>query len=194
MSRPATFQLTENDQLFLLTIARNSVGAYLSGEVFRPHEVSNGTLSQSFGIFVSIHKNHDLRGCIGTIHGVGPLYRSVGECAVSAAVADPRFSPMTMDELALVDFEISVLSPMQQVNEVSEIEVGKHGLWVSKSGCRGLLLPQVAAINNWDRIMFLEETCRKAGLNPDDWRDGAAISCFTAFVFGEKRPQLTAAS
>jgi uncharacterized protein (TIGR00296 family) len=93
-----------------------------------------------------------------------------------------------------VDFEISVLSPMERVEDVAEIEVGTHGLLISKRGYRGLLLPQVATAYSWDRLTFLQETCRKAGLRADDWKDGATIHRFSAFVFSEKRSHLTAAS
>ena len=194
MSRPEMFQLTESDQQLLLQIARNSVRACLSGEIFTPPEISSATLSESCGIFVSIHKHGELRGCIGNVHAVGPLYRSAAECAISAAVGDPRFTPLTGDELSVVDFEISVLSPMRRIENVTEIEVGKHGLLISKRGHRGLLLPQVATAYAWDRDTFLQETCRKAGLRPDDWKDGATIHCFSAFVFGEKHSHLIAAS
>ena len=194
MSRPEMFQLTEGDQQLLLQIARNAVRACLSNQLFTPPEVSSGTLTESCGIFVSIHKHGELRGCIGNVHASGPLYRSAAECAISAAVGDPRFNPMTSDELLVVDFEISVLSPMQRISDVGEIEVGKHGLLISKRGYRGLLLPQVATAYAWDRDTFLSETCRKAGLRADDWKDGATIHCFSAFVFGEKHSHLTAAS
>lgn len=194
MSRREMFQLTESDQHLLLQIARNSVRAYLSGETFTPPETSSGALSESCGIFVSIHKHGELRGCIGNIHAAGPLHLSAAECAISAAVGDPRFIPLTGDELLLVDFEISVLSPMRRIENVSEIEVGKHGLLISKRGYRGLLLPQVATAYAWDRETFLQETCRKAGLRVDDWKDGATIHCFSAFVFGEKHSHVTAAS
>ena len=188
------FQLTKSDQLLLLQIARTSVRAYLSGEVFTAPEIPEGNLGESCGIFVSIHKHGELRGCIGNVHAAGPLYRSAAECAISAAVGDPRFIPLTDEELPVVDFEISVLSTMQRIEDVSEIEVGKHGLLISKGGYRGLLLPQVATAYAWDRVTFLQETCRKAGLRADDWKNGAAIHCFSAFVFGEKHSHLTAAS
>lgn len=194
MSRHAMFQLTKSDQLLLLQIARNSVRAHLSGEVFTLPEIPEGSLSESCGIFVSIHKKGELRGCIGNVHGAGPLYRSAAECAISAAVGDPRFIRMTNEELPVVDFEISVLSPMRRVEDVSEIEVGKHGLLISKGEYRGLLLPQVATAYAWDRVTFLQETCRKAGLRADDWKNGAAIHCFSALVFGEKHSHVTAAS
>ena len=186
MSQREMFQLTEIEQHLLLRIARNAVQAYLSGEVFNPPDGVSGVLTESCGIFVSIHKDGELRGCIGSVTADRPLYCSAAECAVSAAFGDPRFVPLTMDELAVVDFEISVLSPMQRVSDIGEIEVGKHGLLISKRGCRGLLLPQVATAYSWDLDTFLSETCRKAGLKADEWKDGATINRFSAFVFHER--------
>src|SRR5262245_1605538 len=108
MSPPAMFQLTENDQQLLLEIARHAVTAYLAGQSPRLPEVVSGALKEPHGIFVSIHKGDVLRGCIGNVHPASPLYRSVAECAISAAVGDPRFMPMMAAELADVHFEISV--------------------------------------------------------------------------------------
>ena len=124
----------------------------------------------------------------------GRYTRTVSECAISAAVSDPRFGPITQQELPVIDFEISVLSSMQQVTDINEIEVGNHGLLISKRGYQGLLLPQVATAYGWDRETFLSETCRKAGLRYDDWKDGAIIRRFSAFVFGERHLHQTAAS
>ena len=187
-------QLTEADQILLLQIARKSVAAQVLSCPFTPPEITSGNLMESFGIFVSIHKHSELRGCIGNVHGSGPLSRTVAECAISAAVGDPRFLPVMEDELPVIDFEISVLSPMRVVTDINEIEVGTHGLLISKRGYRGLLLPQVATTYGWDRKTFLGETCKKAGLRYDDWKDGATIHCFSAFVFGEKQLQQTAAT
>lgn len=99
--------------------------------------------------------------------------------------------PLTLSELPLVEFEISVLSKVERVENVIEIEVGVHGLLISKNGARGLLLPQVATAYGWDRERFLEETCRKAGLKFDDWKDGATIHRFSALVFGERQFRFT---
>ena len=188
------FQLTETDQILLLQIARKAVRARVLAHAFTPPEIGSGNLTESCGLFVSIHKHGELRGCIGNVQAAGPLYRSVGECAISAAVGDPRFAPVTGDELAAIYFEISVLSPMERVIDISEIEIGLHGLLISKRGYRGLLLPQVATAYGWDRETFLSETCRKAGLRYDDWKDGATIHRFSAFVFGEKQLHQTAVS
>ena len=117
----------------------------------------------------------------------GPLYRNVAECAISAAVDDPRFIPLTASELENVTFEISVLSDLERVRGIDEIEIGTHGLMITKQRSRGLLLPQVASRYGWDRVRFLTETCLKAGLSPDVWKNGATIHRFTAQVFSEQK-------
>jgi AmmeMemoRadiSam system protein A len=186
------FQLSDRDQQSLLQIVRHSVRAHLSGQIPLLPDIRSGTLAEPHGIFVSIHKGVELRGCIGNVHPTAALYRTASECAISAAFGDPRFAPMMRDELETVDFEISVLSTMERVEDVRQIEVGKHGLMISKRKARGLLLPQVASAYGWNSEKFLEETCKKAGLPPDEWKDGAAIHRFSAFVFGESRFHLAA--
>lgn len=187
MSQPVIFQLTETDRQLLLQIARNAVRAYLSAQTPRFPEIPEGALTKPHAIFVSIHKGEELRGCIGNIHPAGPLYRSAAECAIGAAVGDPRFMPLPLADLPAVEFEVSVLSEIRLVQDIREIEVGTHGLLISKKSARGLLLPQVATLCGWDRQRFLEETCKKAGLKPDDWREDATIQYFSALVFGEKQ-------
>jgi len=189
-----TFQLTEADQQFLLQIARNAVTSYLAGRTPTLPEVPPSVLTESCGIFVSLHKGQELRGCIGNIYAASPLYRSAAECAIAAAVGDPRFMPLTPAELATVDFEISVLSPLEHVLDVRNIVIGKHGLLISKNNARGLLLPQVAATFGWDTERFLQETCKKAGLKPDDWQRDATIQSFSALVFSEKQFHMTISS
>ena len=188
------FQLTESDQRSLLEIARISVQSHLAGETPRLFEISNGVLTEPYAVFVSIHKGHELRGCIGNVHPRGPLYRSTAECAIAAAVGDARFLPLTALELQAIEFEISVLSAIEPVQDIGEIEVGKHGLIISKRSLQGLLLPQVATLYGWNRETFLRETCTKAGLQPDDWREGASISRFGAIVFSDHQFHQTAAS
>jgi len=189
-----TFQLTEADQQFLLQIARNAVTSYLAGRTPMLPEVPSGVLTEPCGIFVSLHKGQELRGCIGNIYAASPLYRSAAECAIAAAVGDPRFMPLTPAELATVEFEISVLSLLERVLDVRNIVIGKHGLLISKNNARGLLLPQVAATFGWDRERFLQETCKKAGLKPDDWQHDATIQSFSALVFSEKQFHMTFSS
>lgn len=138
------------------------------------------------GVFVTLRNGEKLRGCIGIITPPGPLFETVQECAPSAATSDPRFNPVTLSELKEIGIEISVLSTPEPLRDRSQIELGIHGLIISQEGRRGLLLPQVATENHWDRETFLAQTCRKAGLPLDAWKTGAEIKIFTAFVFGEK--------
>lgn len=167
----------------MLQIARRSVHAYLADEELQLPEFESLDLTDTRGVFVTIHRGSDLRGCVGTIEPQAPLDRSVAGCAVAAASRDPRFMPIQLSELPELQFEISVLSPLQDVTDIESIEVGAHGLVISKGNARGLLLPQVAIEHYWTREQFLNETCRKAGLPPNAWRQGARIQSFTAEVF-----------
>ena len=172
----------------LLSIARESIAGVLQG---RPLEIDldqfDEPLRRPSGAFVSLHTlEGDLRGCIGSVHPVAPLCHAVSSSAVHAAFRDPRFHPMTRDELSLVRIEISVMSPVVPVVETEEIEVGTHGLIVRRGDRAGLLLPQVAIEYGWDRETFLEQTCRKAGLPSGSWQDPACrLERFSAEVFGE---------
>jgi AmmeMemoRadiSam system protein A len=132
---------------------------------------------------VSIKKGDKLRGCIGTFIADKPLYLLIQEMAVSAATRDPRFYPMKESDLEEFSLEISVLSPLRKLESIDEIKVGEHGLYLEKNFSRGVLLPQVAVEYGWDREAFLCQTCIKAGLKPDDWREGSDIYIFSAEVF-----------
>jgi uncharacterized protein len=142
-------------------------------------------LAEPRGAFTSLYLNSELRGCVGFVLPVSSVYRAVIDTARAAAFEDTRFYPVTIAEAPQLEIELSILSPPRPVS-AEEVEVGRHGLLVSLSGHRGLLLPQVPAERNWDRITFLEQTCRKAGLPADAWKRGALIEAFTAEVFGDK--------
>jgi AmmeMemoRadiSam system protein A len=177
--------LSEADQQTLLRMARHAIEGYLQlGEIPAIPEPAE-TLRQPCGAFVTLRKGKRLRGCIGYVEGYKPLYVTVRECAVAAALHDPRFPPVAKREMPDLDLEISVLSPLEEIAP-EKIEVGRHGLVISQGTRRGLLLPQVAVEWKWDREQFLDETCRKAGLPPDAWRRGARIHAFTAQVFEEQ--------
>lgn len=143
-------------------------------------------LQEKSGAFVTLHINDRLRGCIGYIEPLYPLYYAVMENTVNASSRDPRFPPVRDKEIPQITIELSVMSPLQNVSDPEEIEVGKHGLVIEQGMNRGLLLPQVATEWKWDKYQFLTETCRKAGLEPDAWKKGAAIYSFAAQVFSEK--------
>ncbi len=176
--------LTENDQRNLVRLAREALVAYLNDGQIPRGEESGEALRQPCGAFVTLRKGKNLRGCIGVIEAVKPLYKVVRECAVLAAVQDPRFSPVTQDELPALTVEISALSPLFDISP-EKIEVGRHGLVISHGSQCGLLLPQVATEWKWDSRRFLQETCRKAGLPTGAWQHGARIQAFTAQVFEE---------
>jgi AmmeMemoRadiSam system protein A len=173
----------------LLRIARESIQAALAG---RRAPVDPSTLdpelNQPSGAFVTLHgADGDLRGCIGSIQAIEPLSQAVASNAYNAAFRDPRFYPVRPDELPELDIEISVMSPIELVTDVNAIEVGRDGLIISRGGRAGLLLPQVATEQGWDRETFLSQTCVKAGLPSDAWRSpGCRIEKFSAEVFGEQ--------
>ncbi len=134
---------------------------------------------------MTIHEGGRLRGCIGVIEPAESLGESVVRCAVSAALEDPRFPRVREEELPSLEIEISLLSKPQRIRP-EEIEIGRHGLLITRGPHRGLLLPQVAVEHNLSRERFLEETCRKAGLPLDAWKDsGARISSFTCEILTE---------
>jgi AmmeMemoRadiSam system protein A len=142
-------------------------------------------LAQPRGAFTTLHLGGQLRGCVGYVMAVHPLYRTVAETALAAAFHDTRFLPVTKPEAPRLEIEISVLSPLQPI-ECDDIEVGRHGLVVTFGSRRGLLLPQVPLEYGWDVKTFLAQTCLKAGLPTDAWERGATLEAFTAEVFGDK--------
>jgi len=178
--------LTESAQRELLTLARRSIRDFLQTEKKNIQISKNSELQMRSGVFVTLRNGENLRGCIGIITPPGPLFETVQECAASAATSDPRFNPVTLSELEEIKIEISLLSTPEPLRDLSQIELGIHGLIISQEGRRGLLLPQVATENHWDRETFLAQTCRKAGLHLDAWRRGAEILLFSAFVFAEE--------
>ena len=121
-------------------------------------------LSIPCGAFVTLKKKGALRGCIGHIVGHYPLAETISRMAVAAAFQDPRFPPVTRAEWPTIDMEISVMTPLKEITDTAAIEVGRHGIYIQKGDRSGLLLPQVATEYGWDRLTFLEQTCRKAGL------------------------------
>ncbi len=178
--------LNESARKELLTLARSTLESYFASGKIPDSQPDRPELRQPAGAFVSLHRAEDLRGCIGLIEPEGPLYRTVARCAVSAAVEDFRFDPVTAEELPEINIEISVLSALRIAENISEIKVGKHGLYMVRGHRRGLLLPQVATDYGWDRETFLTQTCHKAGLGGDAWRDPATtIYIFEAQVFSE---------
>ncbi|MBI4456171.1 MAG: AmmeMemoRadiSam system protein A [Acidobacteria bacterium] len=182
------FDLSPGEQFELLGLARRTLEFFFQTDSIPDYQPRHSSLQLAAGVFVSLHRGKDLRGCVGHLRADRPLYRSVVELALAAALEDPRFLPLQAEELKELEIEISVLSPFAAVTDLEEIELGKHGLLVSMGSCRGLLLPQVAVQRSWNRARFLEETCLKAGLPRDGWRLGAVIEKFTAQIFREGKP------
>jgi AmmeMemoRadiSam system protein A len=174
----------------LLRIAREAVRLHFLGHGTLPPALESDELALERSVFVSIHQEGELRGCIGSIQPTSPLFQSTAQCAIAAAVRDPRFAPVIPSELPFVHFEISVLSDVERVRQPLDIEVGRHGLIIGKGDLKGLLLPQVAARYRWSPERFLAETCHKAGLPPDEWKNGATVYCFEADVFSESHTSL----
>jgi len=176
--------LAEEERETLLGIARRAVEGFVRCGKVPAEAVSSDRLSAPGAAFVTLSKRGRLRGCIGYTEAVAPLYRVVQECAAAAASEDPRFPPVSPAELPSIRLEISVLTPLFPIRP-EEVEVGRHGLMVTQGRMRGLLLPQVPVELGWDREMFLDQTCVKAGLPPSAWRHGASLQGFAAEVFGE---------
>jgi AmmeMemoRadiSam system protein A len=186
----AGMNLSPADKQLLLQVARDSIAARLKGKAATPVKATAPVLEECRGAFVSLHRRGQLRGCIGYIEAVKPLLQTVMEMAPAAAFKDPRFRPLQADELADLEIEISVLTPMRLVKSPDEIEVGQHGLYIVKGLNRGLLLPQVATQYHWDRQTFLEQTCTKAGLPSHAWKDSdTQIFIFRAEIFTDHPPK-----
>jgi AmmeMemoRadiSam system protein A len=178
--------LTREEQSLLLSLARDALAERLAGRQPREPVVEPGPLTEPRGAFVTLTIGGALRGCIGHVVGYEPLWKSVQENAVAAAFRDPRFPPLEARELEQVVIEVSALSRLEQIRDPSVIEVGRHGLMIERGRSRGLLLPQVAVSNRWDRATFLEHTCRKAGLEPGCWKaPDTVLHVFTAEHFSE---------
>jgi AmmeMemoRadiSam system protein B/AmmeMemoRadiSam system protein A len=180
------FNLTKEDKEKLLTIARETLNEYVRNEKVPHFKVESEILQKKCGAFVTLKKkNGALRGCIGRIVAEEPLFLVVRDMAIAAATQDYRFPPVTPSEIADIEIEISVLTPMQEVNSVDDIEVGRDGLMIKKGYMSGLLLPQVPVEQGWNKETFLEHTCYKAGLPSDAWKS-SELWKFQAIVFSEK--------
>lgn len=180
--------LDSEEQRALLDLARHTIDARLRGLPLPEPLTDSPALREVRGAFVTLKIDQRLRGCIGHVVGVVPLWRAVRDNSVAAAFEDPRFPPLTTDELESARIEISALTPLQ-VSEPEDVIVGRDGILIERGSARGLLLPQVAAENDWDRKTFLDQTCRKAGLEAGCWHHpDTVISTFSAQVFGEEEP------
>ncbi len=177
------FELTEIEKKYLKHIAMLSIRARFEKGIEVP-EPPTEKMREKLGAFVTLKIKGRLRGCIGHISGDQALWKTITRMAVQAAFHDPRFPPLSRDELDSVQMEISILSPLLPLDDPEKIEPGKHGLLIQRTGASGLLLPQVAAEWGWDRNTFLSHTCRKAGLEDSCWKDPQTeLYWFQAAVF-----------
>jgi uncharacterized protein len=195
-----SFELTDEEGKFLIKLARSTVEQYLEiGKGAKPPKETPKKLFEHCGVFVTINSFNDgekeLRGCIGYPYPTNPLVEAVIDNAINAATEDPRFEPLTLEELDKVVFEVSVLTPPQPVETknpkeyVSKIKVGEDGLIIERGPYKGLLLPQVPVEWGWCEEEFLCQCCMKAGLPPDTWlTKDAKIYKFKAIIFDEQTP------
>jgi len=179
--------LTEREQKSLLRIARGTLETYIRTGKTPEAKPLTPRLSEKRGAFVTLHERGELRGCIGYVEAVKPLYQAVSDMAVAASTEDPRFPPVGTEELDKIDIEITVLSPLRPLPSPDSVVVGKHGLVIRKGFRSGLLLPQVPVEQGWNGDQFLANTCLKAGLPPNAYKEkDAQLFSFTGQVFGEK--------
>jgi uncharacterized protein len=184
---PVDDLLTPQEQDFLLQIARKAIISCVTRTDEEPPGVPEGRLQEKRGCFVCIKIHGMLRGCIGAFESEKPLHQLVRDMAESSACRDPRFYPLKKLDLDDFQVEISALTPMRKIESPEEVEVGMHGIYIEKNSFRGVLLPQVATEHGWDRETFLSQTCVKAGLRKEDWKEGADIFVFSAQVFSDKQ-------
>lgn len=179
---------TEAQQRALVEVARSAViGAIAGAPAPAPRDEDLQALPEASGAFVTLKRDGQLRGCIGTLECRRPLAEEIARAAVSAAREDPRFAALRPEELDGLDVEVSILGPLEEIDprDPAAIDIGRHGLVVEQGHRRGLLLPQVATEWGWDREQFLSHTCTKAGLPADCWQRGAKVYRFAADVFGD---------
>lgn len=179
-------ELDEGARAFLLNLARESIAVRLNNGPLPNPATDNAELRRPLGAFVTLKINGELRGCIGNLTGSLPLYQMVQQMAQAAAFEDPRFPPLTAEELERVTVEISVLSPLRRITSTDQIQIGRDGLYLIKGSNRGVFLPQVPVEQGWDLPQYLDNLCEKAGLQAGCWQEGTALYTFTAVVFGEE--------
>lgn len=190
--------MDEKDKKVLLQIARKSVESAITGIPARigtggsndqtQVEITSPELKEKNGVFVTLRTRGRLRGCIGRMVSDIPLHKLVSEMAVSAATDDPRFNQIELSELNDLEIDISVLSPLQMVENPLDFKLGRHGIYVKKGSATGCFLPQVASETGWTKEEFLSQCCStKAGLSPDAWKEkDVEVYIFTSEIISEK--------
>jgi AmmeMemoRadiSam system protein A len=181
-------EFSKDERSVLLRLAHNAILSTLEHREI-PLDPPTDHLAEPRGAFTSLYLHGELRGCVGYVLPVSPVYRAVADTARAAAFEDTRFYPVTLLEVRDLEIQLSILSPPRPISAES-IEIGRHGLLITLAGRRGLLLPQVPTEHHWDRTTFLQQTCRKAGLPLDAWQKGAMIEAFTAEIFGDEETSI----
>jgi len=186
MMSDADRRLSDAERRTVLRIAEDALEAAVTHRPPRPVQgEAEGHLGEPGACFVTLYEHGDLRGCIGSLVPTAPLGQVVRAMTEAAALRDPRFRPVSPPELPGLSLSLSVLTPMRRIDDPREVQVGLHGLVVSRGDRRGVLLPQVAVERGWDRETFLEQTCIKASLPIDAWQDPeTTLEVFSAEVFG----------
>ena len=185
--------LSNEDGKRAVKLAREAIETYLE-ERRIPQKRLDGVFSEKRGVFTTLTRHGNLRGCIGFPYPVKRLDEAIIESAIAAAVDDPRFEPVRLSEMDEIVVEVTILTPPEKIDAKpkdlpSHVEIGRHGLIVKMGPFSGLLLPQVAVEYNMDAEEFLSETCMKAGLPPDCWLTGAEVYRFEGQIFKEKEPR-----
>ncbi len=187
--------LSQTEGQTAVTLARDAIQTFLRvGEMLDGSEIQLPEIfNETRGVFVTLTKNGELRGCIGHPYADSPLKYAITDSALSAALKDPRFPPVNASEMDSISIEVTILTKPELIKSPpkdipSSIKIGKHGLIVKSGYRQGLLLPQVAPENDFDEIDFLDHTCLKAGLPQDAWTTGAEVYCFEGQIFSEKEP------
>lgn len=175
--------ISPESRKYLLDIAREEVRRHVHGEPQQKLVYSDPVLKDTWGAFVTLKINRELRGCIGNLVSDKSLPETIVEMAVKSAASDPRFPPLSAAEFENVSIDISVMGPLREVKDIKDIVIGRDGLVIEQAGSHGLLLPQVATEHNMGVPDFISQTCLKAGLAPDAWKRGAKIYKFAAEVF-----------
>jgi AmmeMemoRadiSam system protein A len=178
-------EYTLDEKKELLTIARAAILGYLKNSKREYPRTTNPKFLEKRGVFVTLHKRGDLRGCIGYPLPTAPLIHGVVDNAIAAAMDDPRFTSVNLEELNTIDIEISILTVPKKRSSYKDIVIGKDGIIISQGFMRGLLLPQVPVEQKWNKEQYVSYGCLKAGLSADEWKRGVDIETFQAVVFGE---------
>jgi AmmeMemoRadiSam system protein A len=177
-------EFSQEERTLLLKLAHDAIESALQGREI-PLIPPSLHLAEPRGAFTTLYYRGALRGCVGYVVPSASVYQTVAETARGAAFEDSRFWPVTQEEVPDLEISLSILSQLKPIRS-EDVEIGRHGLLISMAGHRGLLLPQVPVEHGWDRVTFLEQTCKKAGLPLNAWRCGAMLEAFTAEVFGDR--------